>query len=221
MSDTKTLSCDWKNGFVPDPLTKQRFGFLMAFEGIGLGDGLLAADIEVFTSWNPDAFEYKPIDGSRDKESGKVICVGVIESVTYGSGVGDPICISAYISAENANVILAQQKLSLTTTKITKIGWWLGNYDEENKKWFEESYPKEPEFVQGQINGAGGELRLAVASEPTKVASNIDVNVVNIYFEVVPAANATFALHFAQDAQKRYIRNWGLKIGTQAEAAMT
>jgi len=76
--------------------------------------------------------------------------------------------------------------------------------------------------MMGQINAAadGKDLRLQIADTPTKVAPNIDVNVYNIYFEIVPAANATYLLHFATSTKTKYIRNWGLKVGTKAAEAM-
>ena len=47
-----------------------------------------------------------------------------------------------------------------------------------------------------------------VSDEATKVAPNVDVNVYNIYFEVVPGANSTYALHFATSSKTKYVRNW-------------
>lgn len=145
----------------------------------------------------------------------------VIESFSFGGGVGDPLCFSAYISAENGQTLKAKMQGSLATTKVTKLAWWMVNFDEENKAWFEESYPKEPATITGQLNAtAAGDVRITIADEPTKVAPNIDVNVYNVYFEVVPAANATYAMHFATSIQTKYVRNWGLKVGTNAGAAL-
>jgi len=71
--------------------------------------------------------------------------------------------------------------------------------------------------VVGQINAPGGkDLRIAVSQEATKVAPNIDTNVYNLYFEVIPAANATYAFHFATSSKTKYVRNWGFKVGTPA-----
>jgi hypothetical protein len=85
---------------------------------------------------------------------------------------------------------------------------------------FEESYPKDPLTVTGQVNASGSDVRITIADDPTKVAPNIDVNVYNVYFEVVPAANTTYSLHFATSIQTKYVRNWGLKVGTNASAAL-
>ena len=214
----QNLTCDWKSGFVMDPTKKQRVGYLVAFKGLNMGE-FLKPDITVYTPYNSTGNDYAEV---KIDDSKKTTVVGVIESFSFGGGVGDPICISAYISAENAENLKAKMKSTLTTTVVKELGWWIANFDEENKKWFEEAYPKEPTKVSGQLNAPGGkDIRLDIAHEPTKVAANIDVNVVSIYFEVVPAANSTFDLHFATNAQTKYIRNWGLKIGTKAAEAVS
>jgi len=57
-----------------------------------------------------------------DKDTGKVTCVGVIENFSYAGGVGDPLCISAYISEQNAEVIAAKLKTTLDTNVVKKLG---------------------------------------------------------------------------------------------------
>jgi hypothetical protein len=181
----------------------------------------LKQDVEVFTPYAANEATYAEIGSLWDKSTGKMKCTGVIESLTWEGGVGDPICISAYISAENAQMIQAKQKGALTTTKVTKLAWWLANFDEENKAWFEESYPLEPATVTGQLNAPGGkDVRLVVASEPTKVHPSVDVNVYSLYFEVVPAANTTATMNFATSVKTKFVKNWGLKIGLNAATAM-
>ena len=212
------LNCDWKSGFVMDPTKKSRVGYLVLFEGLNMGE-FLKQDVEVFTPYNNSNKSYGGVQ--LDSSSGKATCVGVIESFTFAGGVGDPLCISAYISAQNAEVLAAKMKTTLDTTVVKKLAWWICNFDEENKVWYEEAFPIDPAEVNGQINAPGGkEVRLQVAQTPQKVASNIDTNVYNVYFELIPAANATFAFHFATSSKTKYVRNWGLKIGTNAAAAV-
>lgn len=213
------LPCDWKSGFVMDPSKKQRVGYLVHFEGLNMGD-FLHQDVDVFTPFNhSDAPSYAEM--KLDKSTNKVTCVGVIEHFSFAGGVGDPLCISAYISAQNAEVLAAKMKTTIDTSIVKKLGWWICNFDEENKVWYEEAFPIDPVTVSGQLNAPGGkDLRLAVSSEPSKVAPNIDINVYNLYFELIPAANTTFAFHFATSSKTKYIRNWGLKIGTNAASAV-
>lgn len=213
-----SLPCDWRSGFVMNPSRKSRVGYLVQFQGLNM-DEFLKQDVEVFTPYNNSETQYGGV--TIDLTSGKAKCVGAIEDFSFQGGVGDPICISAYVSAENAEVLSAKMKTTLTTTTVTNLAWWICNFDEENKVWYEEAFPKDPVSFKGQLNAPGGkEVRLQVASAATKIQSNIDVNVYNIYFEVIPAADATYALHFATSGKTKFVRNWGLKIGTNAAAAM-
>ncbi len=210
--------CDWRSGFVMDPTKKQRVGYLVSFAGIGLPADL-AQDVQVFTPYNVDGSNtaYDKLTITEDKVS----VVGVIDSFSWNGGVGDPICISAYLSAENALQVKGLLKMTLKTTSVSKLGWWIGNFDEETKAWFDEAHPMAPTEITGQLNAPGkSDIRLTVADEPTKVASNIDVNVYNMYFEVVPAANQTCDFHFATASGKSFIKRWGLKVGTLAASAL-
>jgi len=213
-------SCDWRSGFVMDPSKKQRVAYLVWFQGLDMGD-FFKQDIQVFSPYEAATAEYTEVGSLWVKDSGKMTATGVIESLNYNGGVGDPICVSAYISAENGQTLKAKMQGTLATTKISKFAWWMVNFDEENKTWFEESFPKEPVTMKGQLNAdAAGSVRITVANEPTKVAHNIDVNVYNVYFEIVPAAESTYALTFATSSKTKFVRNWGLKVGTNAAAAM-
>lgn len=217
------LDCDWKAGFIMDPQKKQRCGYLLALDGLGL-DAALAPDIEVFMPFNATPSDYTDttnlvIDATVTPN--KVKCVGVIESFSWAGGVGDPIAVTAMISSENAQQIKTKLQTTLKSTAIKKLAWWITNFDEITKKWFEEAYPKAPTYVTGQLNASGGkDVRLYVEDEPTKVASNVDVNVYRVSFEIVPAANSTYTLGFALDTEKKYVNAWGLKVGTQPATAV-
>lgn len=221
------LSCDWKSGFVMDPTNKQRCGYLVSFNGLGLNTEPDkendAFKIRVFTPYNAAAVEYDQVTVD-DVDGQKILnCVGVLESLSFAGGVGDPICISAYVSSEFANQLKAKQKASLETTVINKLSWWIVNYDVEAKAWFEESFPKgstegNDGIVKGQLNASGGnQVRLSIAEEPTLISPNLDIQVFNIYFEVVPGSDATYALSFRQAATKAFVKGWGLQVGNVAK----
>ncbi|MBK9265477.1 MAG: hypothetical protein IPM54_37535 [Polyangiaceae bacterium] len=216
------LPCNWRAGFVMDPTKKQRFGYITSLDGFGLS-AALPTDITVYTPYNTGAAPtYAGISSgytapSEDAPVGVCKVVGVLEHFSWGGGVGDPISVSMYVSQENATQIKALQQLTLKTTTIKKLGWWIANYDEEVKKWFEEAFPKAPQEITGQINAPGkNDIRLHVASDPEKVAPNIDVNVYNVNIEIVPAANKQHTLHFANSDQKKVVKAWGLVVGTMA-----
>jgi hypothetical protein len=199
-----------------DPTQKQRVGYLVSFQGMNMGE-YLKPDITVFTPYNNSEQAYAGVNIDADK---KAVCVGVIESFSYAGGVGDPVCISAYISAENAEVLGAKMKTTLDTTMVNSLAWWVCAFDEENKVWFEEAHPM-ADVIKGQLNAPGGkDVRLTIAQDATKIAPNIDINVYHLYMEVIPAADATYAFHFATSSKTKFVRNWGLKVGSNAALAM-
>jgi hypothetical protein len=217
-----------------DPAQKGRVGYLVKLEGFGL-DQSLSADpgpgIEVFTPFNSAAApKYSKIAlANHDMTSGDktiagpktVKVLGAMESYTYGGGVGDAICISAYISSEAQALIKGKLALSLSTTKITCFEYWVINYDEENKVWYEEAFPLGDGSLTGMLNAPGGkDVRLHVGDEATKIHANVDVNVYSLYFEVVPAANKTHDLGFASSSKTPYAKAWGLKVGQNPATAI-
>lgn len=218
------LPCDWKSGFLMDPTNKQRCGYLTAFNGLDLGtEPTKTADeykISVFTPFNAESPEYSQAAPTQNDDGLRTIdCIGILDHFSWGGGAGDPICIGAYVSTEFANQLKAKQKTSLSTTAIKKLGWWVVNYDVENKAWFEEAFPKTSDgFVAGQLNAQGGKaVALQIAEQPTIIAANIDVQVFQIYLEIVPGANATYALRFAQGKTKPFVKGWGLQVGKIAK----
>ncbi len=225
-STAHRFACDWSAGFVMDPTKKQRVGYLTAFEGLGLGSDNLPADIAVYSPYGGPAGAYAGLGALLDTSSRLMSTVGVLESLTFEGGVSDPICVSAYLSQQNAVLLKAKMKSTLTTTKITKLGYWIVNFDEETKVWFEEAFPlgalgAEDGGLKGQLNAPGGlDVRLQIADEPVKVSPSIDVNVYKMYFEIVPAADALYSLNFATSPQTKFVRNWGLKVGASAASAM-
>lgn len=207
-------SSDWRAGFVMDPSAKQRVGYLTCLTAF---ETELEKDIEVFCPANIESANYGGVELDTGESPPKVTCAGVIESFSFNGGVGDPLIISAYISADNAALLAGKLETTLKTTLVDELGWWFVNFDDEKKIWFEEAFPKEPETVNGQINAVGGtDVRFTVASEATKIAENIDNNIYNVYFEVVPAANSTHVLQFASSSQTPFTRAWGLKVGSKA-----
>ena len=214
------LMCDWKASLLVDPTKKARCGYLTAFDGIG---GLSASSnrISTYTPFNAGPPEYPLATLKRQDASSETIdCIGLVEHFSWGGGAGDPISISAYVTAELANQLKGMLKTTLSSTTIKRLGWWIVNYDIENKAWFEEAFPKTADgIVSGQFSTQGKAVALQVSEEPTRVASNIDVDFFSIFFEVVPSANAIYALQFAQGKTKPYVKSWGLQVGKSAKGA--
>lgn len=199
------LPCDWKSAFIMDPSIRTRLGYLVAFGGLGYDD-FLRQDITVFTPNDDNATYNTPYEGALMVDAKKLACFGVIDSFLFGGGIGDPISVSAYISAENAQYIMGLDKYGLRDPSI-QFGWLILNYDSENKTWYQEAYPLDSGLVSGQIAMPGGQPRIMVSPEATRIAPNIDINVYNLYFEAVPADKAQ--LHFASNYNTKFVRSWG------------
>lgn len=220
------LSCDWRSGFVMNPIQKQRIGYLVDLNGLGLG-APLAADLKLLCPFNTGA-SGKPVypklkfnNPTPTAPVPSVQVVGVLDHFSWSGGVGDPLSICCYISAENGMQLKALQQLTLKTTSISSLGWWIADFDEETKQWYEEAYPLAPQLITGQVNAPSkGDIRLHVGAEPEKVAPNIDINVYSLQIEVVPAANQQATFHFANSQTKKVVKSWGLVVGTQAKTAI-
>lgn len=194
-----------------DPVKKERVGYLTDFNGIGL-TAPLKKDITVYCPYAGASTPAYPALGSL--EDGKVTVTAILENVSWLGGVGDPFTFSCYMSSENANLLRTLKQMTLKTTGISAVGWWVANYDPETKVWFEEHYPKAPAKIAAQLNAVGkNDIRLFIADEPVKVAPNIEVNVYNVYFEIVPAANQTAAILAAAGPGKNVVLPWGLRVG--------
>jgi len=202
----QSYPCDYKAGFIMDPSRKQRVGYLTNFTGLGSQVGQLAQDIEV---WCP--YQGTPSYGDVKIADEKVKCVGIIESVEYGGGVGDAYCFHVYISGNNKQKLANAMKNTFDKTSIDVIKFWLGNFDEEEKCWFEEVYPKD-DNMKGMLNANGKDLKIRLGDEGTKVHQNVDVKVFDWYFEIVPAANVLTNINYSVGAKKSAVRHWGLNI---------
>jgi len=106
-----------------------------------------------------------------------------------------------YVSAENANLLRARKQLGLPTLAINTLGFWIINYDLIAKVWFEQCYPLVPQLFSGALNAPSTlDVRIHVADTLVQVATNIDVSVYNVYFEVIPAGNVSTTFHVATSA---------------------
>jgi hypothetical protein len=196
-------SCNWKAGFVPQPGVTQPVGYVTDFEGLGLKTPL-AKDLSVYTPYNKTP-TYSPLTIL----AGRTSVVALLENVAWGGGVGDAITFSCYMSSENANLLKVLKQMTLKTMSIGTLGFWVGQYDGEAGVWFEAFYPKTPAKPAGLLNAVSKVIRLNIDDAPVKVAPNIDVNVYNVYFEVVPAANKTATFNLAPSSTKKVVLPWG------------
>jgi hypothetical protein len=204
--------CDRESGFVLDPNSQKRVGYITTLDGLGLAQPV-APDLNVSVPYNGQP-KYtgvtlgNPVPG---KPARALSVVGVIEKFSWEGGAGNPIVIDFWCSQGNAVKIRSAQQVELTVTQVNHLGWWIIDYDQEAKVWFEQSFPV-PGAITGSISGKEAPA-LNTDLNPVPVKDGIDVNVYKVTISVAPAANQQFALQFANSAAKPLAKSWGLVVG--------
>ena len=199
--------CDWHVAFVPDPVKKTRVGYITDFQGLGF---TAAKDLAVHLPAGA-THSYAPLAVT----GGVAHVAAVIESISWNGGVGDAITISCYMSQENAIHLKNLKQATLKTTSISSLGFWVADYDQETKAWFEEFHPmtSSGKFM-GQVNvPSKTDIRLHIGDEGLKVSPGSTESVYNVYFEVIPAANQTATFNVATSPTKKVAKNWGMMVG--------
>jgi len=192
------FDCDWRFGLNLRASTKGTVGYLLEWSGLG---GLsLTKDIEV---WNP--FN---TSGQRVVSGTKIKCVGLLESFRYVGGQNDPIRIRAYVSKGSAADLRSKLARPLTNTKL-KLAWYIIDFDESDKRWYEAALLKDPKQAEASIDSAGGTLQIFVDREATRIAETLDINVFGFELQVVPAAKKKAVLEFASGPTQRLVKQWG------------
>jgi hypothetical protein len=144
--------------------------------------------------------------------------IGIIDEFEWPGGADDPINIGFWVSQETATAIKSLQQSTLINTKVDALGWWICDYDQETKQWFEQSYPASKPTIAGIVGPkANPELNVDLAGVPAK--DGIDVMVYKVSISVVPAANADYALRFASSATTPVVKSWGLVVGSRGPSA--
>jgi len=222
--------CVKESGFILDPNEHKRVGYITSFAGFN-NKTVFAADLTCsvpfqgapkYTGITLTAPTSVPTVGITLNGSLSQITqvVGVIEKLEYDGGVGGALKFDFWMSQENSTTLKAMQQTTLLTTKVDALGWWICDYDQETKIWFEQSYPCSDKEVKGLITGKENPA-IDVDLTPVPVKDGIDVFVYKCHMEVVPAANQAYALMFANSSNKPVAKAWGLQVGTLAKAAFT
>jgi hypothetical protein len=213
---------DKGSGFLPNPNMHKSIGYVTAFDGAGLA-APLPQDINVVVAYNgaaspPHLAGYaKGASGGANVATAKV--VGVIEKFVWNGGVGDEITIEFWVSQQAAMNIKALQQSVLNTTKVKALNYWIGNYDQELKAWFEQAYPASA--ITGHFNRDSESPKLDVNLNGEPCLEGIEVFVYKVTLSVVPAANQMYVLNFANSANSPITKQWGLTVGTWASQAMS
>ena len=192
------FDCDWKFGLNLRASNKGTVGYLLEFNGLG---GLnLKKDIEV---WNPyDAAGQKVVTGPKIK------CIGLMEWFRFEGGDNDPVRMKFYVSKPMGAEVRAKLAKPLTNTKL-KLAWYIIDFDEDAKLWYEAAFVKSPKQAEANIDSAGGNLQIFVDNEPDKASDSLDINVYPFEFQVVPADKKNAKLEFATGPTQRLVKQWG------------
>jgi hypothetical protein len=215
------FECDKNGGFLPDPNEHKRVGYVTALSGFSTsGSIVFDPDLQVFSPWNGAALGYKgPIALEKAINNlYKTNVVGVIEKFSWNGGVGDFIQCDMWVSQENAVKLKTAQQSTLTTTRVDSFSWWIINFDQEKKIWYEQSYPLEPAIITGIVGPQDNpELNVDLTGAPAK--DGIDVMVYKVSIQIACGANQQFFLMFANTAGNNSTKAWGLQVGTWAAAS--
>jgi hypothetical protein len=207
------FECDLEGGFAMHPGEHLRIGYVVSLDGFGLPPKALKPDLHVAVPYNNETLAFSGITleaASAGPKRANVI--GVIEKFEWNGGTGDPIKLEFGVSQENATQILSLQYAALKTTMVTSLGWWIADYDPEEKAWFEQSYALNGPLT-GHINNRK-DPDLSVDMTPIAVKEGIGVSVYKVKIEVVPAGDAKYKLHFATSHAQKVVRVWGILIGS-------
>lgn len=218
--------CDKEAGILADPNEHKRIGYVTSLSGFGV---TLAQDMRVHFPFKTSAAPgFRPLTytaATAKSPMATATVAGVLSNFSWGGAICDPIKLEFWISQENALLIKQAQAKVLPTTMVKTLSWWIGDYDQESKCWFEQAYPK---TVTGAILGVvnvkdekGRELALEVAAKPEPARPDVDVMVYNVKLDVVPAGIGKAALYFAASTNKSTVRNWGLKLGSSSSSTST
>jgi hypothetical protein len=80
-------------------------------------------------------------------------------------------------------------------------------------------YPKAPAKITAAIHTVGkSDVRLHVSDDAVHLVKGVDVALYNVYFEVVPAANAVNTIQMAAAPTHIVVKPWGAVVGAVHEA---
>ena len=206
------FECSKDAGFVMDPNEYKRVGYITDFRGLGMSVPL-AKDLTISLPHINQPPTYQGIAPIQNQNT--VHVVGVLEKFEWEGSVGAPLQFDFWVSQANAFQIKTLQQTTLKTTRIDQLGWWIADYDQETKQWYEAAYPLSSRAVTG-IVAPRDNPELNVDLTPVPAKDGIDVNVYKISIQIAPGANQQYALSFANSSAKPVAKQWGLVVGNLA-----
>lgn len=190
--------CNWRLAFNLKGGQKGAVGYLLALSGLG---GLrLRKDIRV---WNP-------FDGPGQQAAYRgphVDCIGLLETFYFQGGENDPVRLTGYVSKATAADLRSQMARPLATIKL-KLSWYIVDFDNEAKAWFEVAFIQDSAGAAASLSSADGKLQLFIANTPEKISEELDVPVYRFELEVLPSDESSANLEFASGPKQKLVRKW-------------
>jgi len=208
-----------------DPNEHKRVGYVTDLQ---IETYTLFKDLKVSLPYNSKDRKYTqmtvtPAPAVKGAGKGKLPDVanvsGVIEKIEWEGAVGSPIKIDFYVSQENSAQLKTAQQAVLSNTMVKNLGFWVADYDQEAKQWYEAAFPISMATITGIITGKENP-ELNVDLTPIPVKDGIDVMVYKVSIAVAPAANKAYILNFANSSTMAVCKSWGLEVGNLAKNAM-
>lgn len=196
------FECDMQSGFLMSPGVHKRIGYITAFQAFGAPK--LSTDLTLSLPFTPSHELLSMVQAPGLPPVTNV--VGVIQEFSWKGGTGDPLKITFFVSRENAILLNALQQSSFKTDAVSSLGWWIGDYDQDARVWFDEAYPATMATVSGTLADSS---TLSVNLSPVRVSAAVDANVYAVTMQVSPLAHRVFALQFASSSHAAVTKTWG------------
>jgi hypothetical protein len=201
-------------GFQPQPNTQNRIGYVTTLTGFN--EAVLKADLQVFVPYDGATIAYTGMHPAPNpaSPSGRqiVTVVGVLEHFEWDGSVGGQLKIDFWCSQENATQLKTAQQSTLTTTRINQLGWWICNFDQATKVWYEQSYPAGGHITGSVTAKPGPDLDPVVLSPEPATFGNKQLY--HVLLPVTPAAADVQSLIIASSPTMKTTRPWGIQVGT-------
>jgi len=191
-----------QGGFVLEPNRYDPVGYVTSLKVFGV---TLNSDLGVHLPLSPVHEFTNVIQPIGSLPAANV--VGVIKTWSWNGGTNDPLTIDFFVSEATAETLKLFQQNGTTNLVVGSLGWWIGKYDQEIKKWFEGAYPQSSPTVAGILPATSS---LAVNLTPVPLDANPNVNVYEVSITVAPTPHQTYGLLFASSATgPQQVKTWG------------
>jgi len=142
-----------------------------------------------------------PTDPSGDR----ILVFGVLSATYWDGGYGDPISLSAQVSADNRAILAEMARQTLGATEV-EIEWTVYDHDGAAGVFFEAFHTNDRK-LDGLIATTGGKTELRVAADPSEEVW-MPMNF-SFHIQVMPTEERAQWVYVATSAGEQLERKWG------------